>query len=295
MRISLCIVVSLAGCGGAGGSHPTQLANKQPPPAACIPSDFKQWKLTEMGVAAEGDRAVVCLRDRAAGGSEGACLLIDPATGNVLGKGRSLPWHGEDTTEDPDPPAVTVPFATPDNTASVIAIDAKRTRAFVLGTGGPSGYGFVGDTYELASGKRIARVDMSILGGDGPPPPVNSRHIRVTAPGAVLLGREVGYGAIVDPIRGTSRLVEPSWAVLARFVAGHDFITGDAYVLDLADLRVVARKHFGDPPYEGATVPGEVIAVGGRALVVGYTPPQTLLVDETGAISAPRPIPFCPP
>ena len=156
---------------------------------------------------------------------------------------------------------------------------------------------WVGDTYDVATGKRAGRVPLDMLEPkDQPPPPINPEHLAWRG-GSIVMGGPQEYALIVDPRQGGEVFLEPGWAYLAdRLHRRARLDQGDALVYDLAHpAHEIARKHFGEPHRDGSIVDCAIASTGDHAVVFGYAPLVSLGVDADGAISAPRPLPVCAP
>jgi hypothetical protein len=282
-------VVALAAC--AAAPAPASVANAKPPPAVCIPRAVVASLGSEPGFALpDGDMVLLCLNaDRS-----GFCMRVDPATGDVVARRA---WR---TPPAPDEiPAAATPytpsFPIADNSAYAAILDPSHRYAFVLGATGTRED--VGDTYEVATGKRIHRTPVVTLNPkDSPPPPIEPTRL-VWRADAIVIGNPDGYSLLLDPARGTEIFLEPGYVMLGdHLLVGHDWITGEAFVEDLAGpVREIARKRFGARHTDGSIVDTAIAATADRAIVTGFTPLVTLGIDRNGTISEPRPLPICPP
>jgi hypothetical protein len=232
---------------------------------------------------ADGDRLVACL-------ASGPCIAVDPDSGEVVGE---VPAHAPPPESDPESILWTPAFPTPDNAVVSAVLDPSHRRAFVLGRDHDGIYR--GDTYDVASGARLARVAIDTLSpGNGPPPPIGENMLAWRA-GSVVIGSQHGYALIVDPDKGEVATLEPGWIYLGdHLLVGHDWLKGDIVVYDIsAGAHPLGHGHFNDAHPDGRVVEVSIAAVGARAVAVGFAPLVTVQVDRFGTVSPPRPLPTC--
>ena len=229
---------------------------------------------------------IACLQ----GDTAELCLALDPATGDVLGK---VPTRPQPAPPDVDPSLYEPPFATPDNSHESAVLDPSHRFAFVLGRDQAMDY--QGDTYDVTSGKRVARVSVgSLEPHDQPPPPISAAELRWNA-GSITIGQPTGFGMLVDPSHGEVAFLEPSWTLLGdHLLVAQDLTKGDLVLYDLAPgARELSRTRVKNTRADGQAIEIALATVGGHTLAVVYSPLSTLTVDPAGTVSPRRPLPIC--
>jgi len=289
---------------------PDAAAAPEPPPA-CIPNNEPGWTCPEVTLAADGERVAICFHERCGGYLETGCMLVDARTGRSVGPATWPIAH----TSAPAPPSPfevrsegrsfevcrdgacrrlrdVLPASASPGDGIETAVNAQGTQLFVLYA---DGHGEFGSTYNVATGKRIARVELKLP--EGPPPPGSSKQIAFHGRG-LLLGDFEEPGTIeraLDPMTGRLRWLDKPWARLPGDLVVHFSGRGEVELIDFdANLAIIAQRKVGRPHRPAEGVRAELVQVGADALVVTVDPPATLLVDgKARTISRPRPLPMC--
>jgi len=289
---------------GIGGSR----VRADPAGAPCLSREQLDWSFPELGVAADGDRAIVCFRSGAVGEGE-TCVTVEPVTGKIVG---SATWPSKRTPDRPNANTykVTVEAKTvvvcgggtcrrvrdvmpddPQHELPLPVVDARGTQLVLLDSGES------GVVYDVTSGK--ARAHFKFPFGDGPPSP-GTIHEMEAFGRSILLGAFSDDGIwdrAIDPATGRLVWLMKPYVRLPHDLVAHFDWSGNATLYDFDDhLRVVARRaKAGKPRNKGEGVTGDVVVVGDDALIVTRDPPATMFVDSAKrTISKPRPLLLCP-
>jgi hypothetical protein len=247
--------------------------------------------------AVEDDHAIVCTHCD----DVTTCFSVDPETGKGLGLAKP-------PTTAPKPTAPRIEITKlldacgkkckalrtelDDESDPIVAIDPSGKRLFHLQNGY---YPAWGNTWSLASGKRIARFEMDVF--DGPPPPIKFDNARWVGR-HIFVGGEAAdseYTFTYDVFTG-ARLGMFQATIVGTFVVEAD---GRGRI-DLRDFTqplgaMVATRRVKAQRPEPSVMIAKTLVFGAQALVVVDEPRVSLLVDtRKRTVSRPRPLPACP-
>jgi hypothetical protein len=286
-------------------------------PNVCLPKSAKDSAVA--AVVYDGKRVAACY-----GGGDGvgdepsrACVVIEPATGAVVGR---TTWKAVMAAyTPPQPPTSRFEIATtsdrvticstglkdcstlrpvaaplPAGLQLVTAVNGDGTRAFVLVpeaiVGRSDKWRVFGDSYELASGKRVGRVQLTgILGAKQPVfDEVKDRQWT-----ARFVGSAVQVADLANGPDGTVFLVDPASgkAVLVQRYNGRSIPAGtDAMLaIDGKQARLIDIKKL--DAIVSVTAPGKPLAnadhelgldgvlAGDKIVLASANPPHAIVVD----------------
>ena len=269
-------------------------------PVACVPNEIDDDCLA-IAVTADADHALACFASRNCGTRvESRCLVIEPATGAIVGARGQPPATFE---INDDEKSVLESAAFKRCGAKCVALEKRLAeRETLTATIDPtgkllfeieSGYPTHGNTWSLVTGKRVSRFPMDNF--DGPPPPTSFDHVE-------LVGRHVFVGEPDEDYPLTYDIYTGAMGQLfqQRHIGNGLVIENDSTGrLDLVDyaqvnhpriaVRRVKSSKQGDP-----TLVTHTVQFGTQAVIVIEDPQITLLVDtRKRTISKPRALPRC--
>jgi hypothetical protein len=312
-----------------------------PPPPACIPKDVAVHELAH--VEADVKKATICVakEGNASAGQTAPCLEVTLQTGAVT---RAPDWKIPEYKEPaPAPPPIQLstvgkdlkvckaggkdcstiktgyknPKLSPGTSADgkdgiPAAVNADGTKVFALdaelGKGGALGKVY-GDTFDVKTGKRLTRVDLTTVKG-------KSEHVlndpsdtwltywigeRVVVSGHRCCGPD-GAEELLDPKKGTSLLLGDPQIFQKLdgdlWLLANEGDEGQVQLVDAAAGKIVSKftipgRPLGDGPEQHAMQ--LLPLVKGSYLLAFANPPGYAVLDvPTKALSKPERLPVCP-
>jgi hypothetical protein len=283
------------------------LSTQPVPPSGCVPAKDIGWICPSVVLATAGSQAIVCFIGHCADDdTERVCMLVDPRSGNVVAAAEMpTPQFSEDApssrfelvADDRDVNVCAngrctrMPKVLPAGKRDLddVAIDERGAQLFIID-------GNYGTAYDVATKRRVGRVNLA-LPSDQPPPPGSDNDLAYWGR-SLLLGDfdEPGtFERALDPASGKTRWLTKPWARLPGHLLVHFDWDGRVDLFDFdASLARVASRKAGAPRNAGEGVSGYILRVGNDALVVTEVPPATLFVDSKArTISKPRRLAGC--
>jgi hypothetical protein len=247
------------------------------PPPTCFEKDLDCYG---MKVAQRGDNVVACCGEQ--------CLVVEPESGKVVGT-QSTPVSGVDPHFFDDEPdlldssafkrcgakCTTLKKRLAARAVPVAAIDPTGHWLFEIEPGGSP---TLGNTWNLTTGKRIAKFAMDEFGG--PPPPTDFDAVEIAGRHAIVGTPGNDYRIVYDLFTGAMDISFETTNVGRGLVVQNDGLGR----VDLRDYNqaghpIVAWHRVKKAEPDHGAMSTHTVPLGDKALVVVEEPQATVLVD----------------
>jgi hypothetical protein len=233
-----------------------------------------------MKVGKRGDDVVACCGEQ--------CVVIEPASGKTVGTTDQAPSGVDPHFFDEEPDVLAAPAFVRCGAKCTALRQRLKARSVVVADIDPGGrllfeiepgqFPTQGNTWSLATGKRIARFAMDKF--DGPPPPTDFDRVAIV--GRHVLAGEPGnnYRIVYDLFTGAMDVTFETTDVGRGLVVQNE----GAGRVDLRDYNmpghpIVAWRRIQRAHPEHAAMSTHTVPLGDNALVVVEEPQATVLVD----------------